>query len=621
MVTDAEFEALVTRFEGQARRNPANYKARVLLFALLGNAYLAAMLVLIAALLFAAIASVAVLKVFGLKLAFVVGVFLWMILKSLKVNIPPPQGMEVTKRDAPQFFAMIETLGRSLGAPRFHHVLMTDDFNAGVVQVPRLGAFGWYRNYLLIGLPLVKALSSEQFKSVLAHEFGHLAKGHGRLSNWIYRQRLRWSRLMATLDQVESRGSFLFKPFLRWYAPYFNAYSFPLARANEYEADAIAARLTSPHALAQALTAVNVIGSYLGERYWPQIHRQADEIPQPAFMPYAAMSERVAGEIDPASTRPWLDRALARKTTLADTHPSLADRLAALGQQAGLAPPAAGTAADRLLGEALERITQAFDRRWHENILPAWQKRHGEIQEGRRRLAELGRKLDSGAELTLPEAYERATLTESAGGDVDAAIEQFRALNARAPDDPVALFSLGARLLGRDDATGRALVERAMQGDEDFIVPGCESLRDYCWRTGSEEEAREWHRRLLERAALQEAAAKERSEVRLTDKFERHGLSTEALGRLQAQLKAIPGLRKAYFVRKLVRHLPERTSHVLGFTVGSVLHWHTKRRAADALERIRTAVEFPGATTIICVEGANYRFGRKFRWMRGSRIV
>src|SRR5262249_21700409 len=137
------------------------------------------------------------------------------------------------------------------------------DFNAAVVQAPRLGLFGWYRNYLLIGLPLVKALTVEQFKAVLAHEFGHLSKGHGGMSNWIYRQRLRWSRLIAALEAAESWGVFLFRPFLRWYAPYFNAYSYPLARANEFEADATSARLASRQAAAEALTAVNVVGSYL----------------------------------------------------------------------------------------------------------------------------------------------------------------------------------------------------------------------------------------------------------------------------------------------------------------------------------------------------------------------
>jgi hypothetical protein len=28
-----------------------------------------------------------------------------------------------------------------------------------------------------------------------------------------------------------------------------------------------------------------------------------------------------------------------------------------------------------------------------------------------------------------------------------------------------------------------------------------------------------------------------------------------------------------------------------------------------------------GETLIICVDGENYRFGRKFRWMRGSRRI
>ena len=620
-MTNEEFEALVGSLEEQARRNPAVYQTRVLLMALLGNAYLGVMLLLITALLAAALASIAVLKAAGAKIALVVGVFLWMVLKALWVKIPPPEGTEITAREAPGLFAMIDALRRTLGAPRFHHVLVTDDFNAGVVQAPRLGLLGWHRNYLLIGLPLAKGLSVEQFKAVLAHEFGHLARGHGRVSNWIYRQRLRWSRLMGALEEVESKGSFLFKPFLRWYAPYFNAFSYPLARANEFEADATSARLTSPRAAAEALTGVNVVGSYLGERFWPQIHRQADELPQPGFAPYSGMGQRVISEIDEAASREWLEQALARKTTLDDTHPSLSERLGALGEQARLAPPAPGAAADRLLGDALERITQAFDRRWHDGILPSWQERHRETQQARRRLAELDAKQASGAELSLQEAYDRARLTESYGGKPEAALEQLRALHKRAPDDPVVLFSLGSRLLARDDEAGFALVERAMERDADATVSCCEALRDYCWRNDRQDEAHGWNARLVERAELQQAAAKERDEVRLSDKFERHDSGAEALARLQAELKTIAGLRKAYFVKKRVRYLPQRPCYVLGFTVGSLLRWHSKRRAAEVLARIRETGSFPGETLILNVEGENYRFGRKLRWMRGSRIL
>jgi hypothetical protein len=36
-----------------------------------------------------------------------------------------------------------------------HEVLVTPEFNASIAQVPRLGVFGWHRNYLRIGLPLM----------------------------------------------------------------------------------------------------------------------------------------------------------------------------------------------------------------------------------------------------------------------------------------------------------------------------------------------------------------------------------------------------------------------------------------------------------------------------------
>jgi hypothetical protein len=427
---------------------------------------------------------------------------------------------------------------------------------------------------------------------------------------------------MGALEAAESRGLFLFRPFLRWYAPYFNAYSYPLARANEFEADATSARLASRRAAAEALTAVNVVASYLEERFWPQIVRRADEMPRPAFAPFSVMGAQVATEIDRASIDAWLEQALARKTTLDDTHPSLTERLGALDEKPVLVLPAAGAAADRLLGGALERITREFDQRWHDGILPSWQERHREVQEARQRLADLDAKHASGAELSLQEAYDRALLTESPGGDGEGCIAQLRALHERAADDPVLHYTLGVRLLGQDDEAGMALLKRAMQRDPWQTARCCEALRDYCWRKGRKEEAHEWHRLMSERLELEQAAKKERDEIRTSDKFERHGLQAEALAQLQAQLEAIPGLRKAYLVRKRVKHMAERACYVLGYTVRrGWLPGQAKGRVQVVLQRIQESVSYPGETLILSVEGGNAAFGRKFRWMRGSRIV
>lgn len=620
-MTDDDFKALIEKLEAQAVKNPRSYQIRVLLLALLGNAYLATILLFIAALLIASLASVLVLKALALKLIVAASFFVWITARALWLNIPPPEGVPVTSDRAPKLFAMIAELRRQLGASPFHHVLVTSAFNAGVVQAPRLGIFGWHRNYLLLGLPLMKALTAEQFKALLAHELGHLAKGHGRISNWIYRQRLRWSRLLVVLDANRSKGGFLFKPFLNWFAPYFNAYSFALARANEYQADAAAVRLTSPRAAAEALTSVNIVGSYLNEHFWPQLHRQADELPQPGFAPYSSMGHQMAASLDKLSTKVWLDQALARRTTSGDTHPALADRLNAIGETPRLCPPASGWAADRLLGDALASITDTFDRRWRDHILPAWEERHRTVQEERLRFAELDARHVQNIELPLQDAYDRARLTESVGGDAAAALDQFRALHALAPTDPAVCFELGKRLLALDDEAGCALIEHAMDLDQDLTFSGCEALREHCWRHGHADQAHVWHRRLVERTQLQNAAAEERNQVLIREKLDRHGLPEPAIASLRAQLQTIPGVRKAYLVKKRVAHLPHRPCYVLGFTVAGMFRLYNKKHAAEVLAEIQKTVQFPGETLIINAEGDNYRFGRKFYWTRGARIL
>lgn len=621
-MTQEQFHALVGRLEEQARRHPFGYKLRVLLLALFGYGYLGAMLLILLAAFAATLASVVFLKAVAIKLIIPMGAFLWVVLRALWVRFDPPEGTRLTRRDAPELFALVDDLRRRLKAPRFHRVLITNEFNAGVVQVPRLGLLGWYRNYLLIGLPLMKSLTPAQFKAVLAHEFGHLAGGHGRLSNWLYRMRLSWARLMQTLDAQKSAGSFLFRPFFDWFAPYFNAYSFPLARANEYEADAAAARLESPRALAEALTAVNVVGSYLRERYWPAIHHQADDLPRPAFAPYTRLGESLAAGLEDADAKVWLEQAMAARTDADDTHPCLADRLQALGETARMARPAPGQAADRLLGDSLARLTGEFDKRWQDNIRPSWENRHQEVQQARAKLAELDARATADGELSLQDTYDRAHLTESYGAGADAALEQFRALHERVPDNPTVSLDLGERLLLRGDETGIALLTGAMDNDPDLIVAGARILRDHYWRNDREDEAHAWHARMEARTNLVEAAQAERAGFDVSDKLERHGLPDEAVADLRRQLQALGGVKRAWLVRKQLKHLPEHPCYVLGYTT-AIPWWRMRsdKRAAEIQQRILDSVAFPGETLVFNAEGDNRRFRRKLSFRRGSRIL
>ena len=617
-MTEEQFDELVNRLEGEARCKPSAYRFKVYLLALLGNVYVSFILLILLAL-------VAALSVLFVKLQSgtilvdamaIIVAFLYLLLRCLRVRIEPPEGIEISAGQAPELFAIISQLRSRLGAPRFDHVLITDELNASIQQLPRLGIFGWPRNYLIIGMPLMKSLTGEQFKAVLAHEFGHLAKGHGIVSHSIYRQRLRWSRLMTVLEVSKSKGRFLFMPFLKWFVPYFGAFSFPLARADEYEADAISVQLTSSRTAAEALTNMEVVGGYLTDLYWPRIDAEFGEKPQPSRKPYSEMSDAFATRLDRATAQIWLGPAIARQTTSEDTHPALKERLAAINEEPSFSPPELGQAADTLLGSCLEVTTDALDRRWKENLLSAWELRHEEIQGGRCRFEELNEKHANGVHLNLRERRERAELTESIGRDFNAALDQWRALQESVPDDASICLALGSRLIMRNDNTGCDLVKRALQSDENAFLQGCELLCHYYSRNGHEEEYHAWNGLWIEEAELRRDDYKDRNGVSPTDEFEPHGLPEDTLAALVAQLRAIPNLSTAYFMKKRVL-FPHRPLYVLGYTVclsGS-------KPATEVFEGIRGSVQFPGDTFIINVEGQKSRLRRKFGQMRWAKIL
>jgi Zn-dependent protease with chaperone function len=387
----AAFEALIARMEALAAGNPAAYRRRVFALAVLGYGYLClVVLVLLAACAFL-IASVVYLRALAVNLSFVAGAPLLLVLRSMWIKMEAPAGERLTRAMSPELFQMIDELRQRLRTPPLHSVVLTPEFNAGVMQVPRLGLLGWHRSYLFIGLPLMKSLTAAQFQAVLAHELGHLARGHARAGNWIYRLRLIWQRLESAFAVSPQWGSGAIRAFFRWYIPRFSATSFPLARANEYEADAAAARMTSARSAAQALTAVSIVGSYLSERYWPGIHSAARDLPQPAFAPYSEFMATAIRAVPADELRTWQDTALAAKTSYHDTHPSLADRLQAMGARAEFAPPLAGNSAESLLGAERPRLERAFDAQWRERVAESWRQVHEKHQRlGRAAQAQLG---------------------------------------------------------------------------------------------------------------------------------------------------------------------------------------------------------------------------------------
>jgi len=616
----AEFEALIERMERVAVERPAAYRRRVFGLAALGYGYLGFVVVVLLVLSALSIWSLVYLKAFGLKLVLIVGALLYAVLRSLWVKQDPPAGERVTSLDAPQLFTMLEELQQHLQTPAIHIVLITPEFNAAVSQVPRWGLFGGHRNFLVLGLPLMKGLTAEQFKSVLAHELGHLSRGHARAANWIYRMRVIWARLESTFESRPQWGSGLIRQFFKWYIPYFNAVSFPFARANEYEADTASAQQTSPRHAAQALTGVHIIGSYFTQKYWPGIHAAAKDSPQPEFAPYSGFFAHSVNEVPMADLKRWQDAALNQITSHLDTHPSLADRLKAIGAPAEFAPPTVGKGADRLLGSALEELGKAFDSQWRDRVSGSWQQYHEEIQAKRTRLVALQSE-KAATPMSEEASVEMAALEEEVGAGSDAALPLLRETVARFPNAAAARFALARHLLREGEEEGVQMMEGLLKDDPTALFAGSELLRDYFGERGDHAGAKLWRDRYVDEGIRLQRARKERQRLLLSDRYAPHELDAATVAKLALQLRAVKGVKRVYLVRKIDPHFPAQPLYVLGVKSTGFFQLHSQKRAARVVKEVSESLVFPGETIILNVDANLYKFARKMRRVKRSKLV
>jgi len=601
-------EAFVARLEylhPLAAANPAAYRWRVRLWALLGYGFIlllllgtvGTMLGVLALLAFGT--GVALLAKVGLLLGF----FAWKIIRSLWVKFDPPQGRVLTQAEAAPLFAELRQQAGAIAAPPVHRVLLTTDFNAAIVQLPRLGVFGWPRNYLMVGLPLLQALSPEQAAAVVAHELGHLRGGHGKFSAWVYRVSQSWEQLLGQLES-HGAGTWLNK-FANWYVPRFNAWSHPLRRADEFEADAAAGRLTSARALSQALCALVVRDSAIDKLHWDVLSTNLVALPAP---PPDAISRLLPvaknARLDDAAETELLATALRADPDPFDTHPTLPERLAALGQEAEVPASPLVTAAEAWFGEHLPALAADLDATWAAERTAWWQQRHQLLSTQQERLRTLNERRAAGEVLSSEEAWEHADLTED-HVDAATALPLYQALFEDKEQGLAAKFAVGRILISQDDAAGLALLDEVMAKAPGTRGPGLQLQQAYHQRRGDKAEARRLQAETLRHADRNDVAQAERDTIRSTDNFLPHGLADEALVELRTQLAGYSTeVRRAWLLRKELTQFVEHPLYVLVVELPAGRNVPQPTCAA-LVQKLAAALPMPGESFIIPLMKSN----------------
>ncbi|HJS44151.1 MAG TPA: M48 family metalloprotease [Gemmatimonadales bacterium] len=625
-MTSEQFDALVRHVEGYAQANRRAYRLRVGALALAGYAYVWLVLLVcigaLAVLVWLAATTTGGKTAIG-KLGIAIVVLAYAIARALWVRFEPPVGVPISRQDAPQLFALLDQLRDALRTPRFHRVLVTDDFNAAVSQEPRLGPLGWYQNYLLLGLPLMHALSPDEFKAVLAHELGHISREHGRFGAWIYRIRMAWVRIVEQLETSKHWGYQLFDWFLKRWAPYFNAYSFVMAREQEYEADRYAALIAGTDPMARALVALEIQGARLAERFWPSVFQTAARQPEPPSDVLTSLRDSLHRPPEHEDGRRWFTAALNRATGSDDTHPSLSARLKALG----VSPPADAavrgaperTAADHYMGEGLVRLSARVETLWRHAVEHGWRQKHQAHVRGEARLRELDARAAT-EPLALRDAWERAELVLQLRGQ-EAALEPLRQVLALDVDHAAANYALGDILLDSQDEAGVAHIERAVTRDPSARAQGYHLICAFYEGMGRTEQADVYRRRAWEESDLLEVADKERRDVNGKDTLLPHELPEAKLAPVREALGKFEDVTEAHLVRKAVTHMPERPFYVLG--VKMRLPWYRYRSESKEqrlVERLAHEVPVPGQCLVVALNDHTAKIRKNMKRVPGSQL-
>ena len=210
-----------------------------------------------------------------------------------------------------------------------------------------------------IGLPLLEVLTVAELRAVLAHEFGHFHGGDTSLGPWLYKTRAGIGR---TITNLPDQHSWLRAPFV-WYGNAFLRITHAASRQQELAADALAAAVAGPDALASGLKKIHGVGPIVAYFWQDQI---VPVLSAGFHPPIGAGIARFTSSTDSIEEA---KRLLSRQLTVAtadiyDTHPALQERLAALPTTAAVEDTT--DRAITLLGDAdgLERALLA-------HLLPA----------------------------------------------------------------------------------------------------------------------------------------------------------------------------------------------------------------------------------------------------------
>ena len=287
----------------------------------------------------------------------------WAILPRPDKFLPP--GPSVTASNEPGLFKVLDDVARATAQEMPAEVYLVNDVNAFVTQ--RGGVMGvGSRRVMGLGLPLMQALTVQELKAVLAHEFGHYHSGDVKIGPWIYKTRAAIGRAINQLEESVVQKLFI------WYGNMFLRITHAVSRRQEFIADEVAANVAGATAMASALRKTH--GAAVAfDGYW---RSEVGPVLNSGYLP--PLTAGFARFMQTERVNTVIERAIKTEeaegeTDAYDTHPPLRERVAALAAcrqgDAGDTRPAMSLLLDATSWER-RLLAAAIDEEWAGSLKP-----------------------------------------------------------------------------------------------------------------------------------------------------------------------------------------------------------------------------------------------------------
>jgi heat shock protein HtpX len=252
------------------------------------------------------------------------GSILWAIApRPLPFSAP---GVRLTREGQPRLLALVDDEAAACGERTPEEVYATFEVNAAVLDVNRR------RRVMIVGLPLLHLVSERGLRAVIAHEFGHYAGGDTKLGPWIFRTRVAIGRTIAQLSDEDGGEGWTKRavraPFI-WYGKAFLRITNAISRREEFAADARAAARGGREVYSETLRRLEAYAPAFDAFWTNEVAPLLSSGRRPPIG--AGFSAFIQAEtIDRAASEHLRRELAAGKTDPYDSHPSLAERIAAL---------------------------------------------------------------------------------------------------------------------------------------------------------------------------------------------------------------------------------------------------------------------------------------------------